>query len=129
MSHLKILHTLKKATNSPFISPDFQKTGSTNQSKNPLEIVFVVAVVSEMFWSFAFILFFCEFGEMVTSKFDWYHEELCKCNWYLFPMEIQPLYLMFITNTQLPAHIRCFGNILCIRDSFKKVREWPMAIS
>lgn len=76
-----------------------------------------------MFWSFGFILFYCEFGEMVTNRFDYFHSELCQCDWYLLSIEMQQLYLMFITNTQQSVNIRGFGHLLCTRDLFKKVTD------
>lgn len=45
-----------------------------------------------------------------------------KLSWYLLPVEIQRLLLFTIMNVQRPVVIKCFGNILCGREQFKKVR-------
>ena len=88
---------------------------------NPIDFITVVQSVSMVFWSFSFVLFFCESGEMVTNQFNQFHEELCQFDWYLYPSEIQQLYLTFIMYTHRPAVIYGYGNILCTRDVFKMV--------
>lgn len=101
----------------------FEKTGATEVESNPLDVVWILCAFAEMFWSFAFLFFFCEFGEMVTNQFDQFDDELPQCNWYRFSMEMQQLYLMFIINTQTPTNIRGFGNLLCTRAVFKTVLD------
>lgn len=81
----------------------------------------MLTAVTEMFWSFAICAFFCEFGEMVTSQFDAYDIEIYRCGWYLLPIEMQKLFLIFKSNTQQPKIIRGYGNILCTREIFKEV--------
>lgn len=101
-----------------------RKSGFTDQNANLVEMTFFVAAIAEVFWSFAFIFFICECGEGVTSQFNNFDDKLCECKWYLFPMDMQKLYLIFMINTQQPTHISCYGNILCVREMFKKVRPF-----
>lgn len=75
----------------------------------------------EMFWTFAFVLIFCELGEMVSSQFVAFNGSLERCNWYLFPIDMQQLMITAITNAQQPIEIGAFGNIVCTRETFKKV--------
>lgn len=63
----------------------------------------------------------CELGEHVAQKFDTFNMELCQCNWYMFPIKIQRMFQIFITDTQKPKFIRTRGNILCTREVFKEV--------
>lgn len=75
-----------------------------------------------MAYSFGVIFVECEFGEMITYKFDTFNEELCESRWYLFSNEMQRMILIFISNTQQPVYIRGYGNIVCARDAFKQVK-------
>lgn len=60
---------------------------------------------------------------MIANQFYEFNDRLCECDWYLLSSDVQQLYLMFIKNTQEPVHIRCFGNLECTREVFKKVSE------
>lgn len=75
----------------------------------------------EMFWTFAFVLIFCELGEMVSSEFDAFNGSVEQCKWYSFPIEMQRMVVIFMANAQQPSYIRAFGNISCTRETFKKV--------
>lgn len=74
-----------------------------------------------MFWSFGLILLICDFGEMVTIKFDSFDMDLWQCDWYLYSIEMQRIYKIFMSHTQLPTNIRGYGDIKCTRDTFQKV--------
>lgn len=75
----------------------------------------------EMFWTFAFVLIFCELGDMVSSQFVVFNDSLERLNWYLFPIEMQKMMIIVMAKTQQPALLRGFGNIVCTRETFKKV--------
>lgn len=74
-----------------------------------------------MFWSFAICGFYCEFGEMVTHQFHLFDDEIYRCNWYLLPVRLQKMHLIFMQNTQQPTIIRGYPNIWCTREIFKMV--------
>lgn len=76
------------------------------------------------FWSFAPIFMYCEFGNAVTDEFESFSDELCQCKWYSLPIELQKMMVVFIEGTQEPIIVRGFCNIVCIRDSFKKVTSF-----
>lgn len=84
-------------------------------------MVNALTAFAEMFWSFAMCAFFCEFGAMVTEQFDVFDDEIYFCNWYLLPIKMQKMHLIFIQNTQEPAVIRGYANIRCTREIFKMV--------
>lgn len=44
-----------------------------------MDIVWILCGFAEMFWSFAFIFFYCEFGEMVTNQFYEFDDQLYQC--------------------------------------------------
>lgn len=91
------------------------------KSEHVLSLMELSVTFCEMFWTFAFVLIFCELGEMVTSQFDAFNDALERCNWYSFPIEIQQMMIIVLANAQQPITIRAFGNIICTRETFKKV--------
>lgn len=58
---------------------------------------------------------------MVITQFNRFYDELCQCDWYLYSMEMQKMYSIFLKNSQQPAIICGYANILCTREVFKKV--------
>lgn len=69
------------------------------------------------------VFIICEFGGMMTDRFEAFNHNLCQCKWYLYTAELQRLYLLFVVNTQHPVIIRGYGNIICTRETFKKVTD------
>lgn len=59
---------------------------------------------------------------MLTNQFELIHDELCRCDWYLCPIDMQRMVLIVLANTQWPKIVQGFGNVQCTRDSFKKVK-------
>ena len=94
---------------------------SNTNSKADTNRMDTINSIIEMIWSFFAIFIFCECGNMVTNRFDKFHGELWQCDWYLFEIELQQIYLMFMTNAQQSAMIKGHANILCTRETFKKV--------
>lgn len=74
-----------------------------------------------MFWSFIVIYVFCEMGEKVTNQFNEFGEELGQCNWHLFSMKLQRIYIIALANADQPTTIHGLGHIVCVRESMKKV--------
>lgn len=103
-----------------FITDSLQFAYQSAENANSAELTNgLLSIVT----SFIVIFFICEFGEMVCNRFNSYNEELCKCDWHAFPVEIQQLLLIFMTSTQRPAAFQGYGGIECTRDTFKKVRH------
>lgn len=78
-----------------------------------------------VYFAIAVIFLYCELGEMVINQFNGFEKDLCQCKWYLFPIEIQQMLLIFVADAQHPISIRGYGNIVCTRDAFKSVRLLP----
>lgn len=74
-----------------------------------------------MLWAFVMIFIFCGQSEEMINEFETFNHKLGECNWYSLPLDIQRMYLIFISNTQQPKIIQGYGNILFTRDTFKKV--------
>lgn len=72
-------------------------------------------------WIFVLTLAFCDPGQRVTNQFEEFGEELSRCDWYSIPIEIQRIYLIFLSDTQQPKIIQSYGGIACTRDTCKKV--------
>lgn len=81
-----------------------------------------------VFWSFAFIFFYCELGQSVTNQFNHFDDALCQCKWYLCSVDLQQMLLTFMSDTQQPMLLRGYANIVCARDSFKNVTKNPNKI-
>lgn len=80
-----------------------------------------------IFLSSAFLLsiIICEPAQWVTNNFEQCGDVLEECDWYLLPIELQRLYLIFLLDAQQPVHIQCYGGVVCSRETFKKV---PLSI-
>lgn len=92
----------------------------SKDASSALEIIYPLVL---LFWPFAVVFIFCEFGEKVSTQFQYFNDELCKCDWYLLPIEMQRILLTVMTNSQQPIFIQGYGNTLCIRYSFNKVNS------
>lgn len=73
------------------------------------------------FWSFALIFLFCNFGEKIGGQFNKLNDVIYQCNWYLCPLKTQQMFPMILTATQNVPTMTSFGNVVCSRESFKKV--------
>lgn len=77
-------------------------------------------------WSFIQILFICELGQRLTNQFEQINDEICRFDWYSFPIDIQKALLILINGAQIPIEINGVGNILCTREAFKNVSQSEM---
>lgn len=75
----------------------------------------------EMCWSFISVFVVSEFGQRISNGFIEIDDEVCRFDWYRFPMEIQKLLPTIFIATQKPVSIQAFGSISMDRDNFKKV--------
>lgn len=83
---------------------------------------FETAIVAfGLVWLFGFILLVCEPGERMTNRFEIFSEELSRSDWYLLPIEMQRIYLVFLSNTQNAINVSSYGGITCERETSKKV--------
>lgn len=78
-------------------------------------------LVCAMFWSFAFILFFCGFGQRVTDAFDEIHYTITQFEWFAFPLKTQKLLPVMMIATKQHVFIQVFGSKSCVRETFKEV--------
>lgn len=74
-----------------------------------------------MICSLATNFMICEVGQQLTSQFSKFNETLCRCKWYSFPIELQQMLVIVMSNTQQLAFMQSYGNIPCTRESFKVV--------
>lgn len=56
-----------------------------------------------------------------------FDKELERCAWHTLPIQIQRMYLIFISDTQQTENIKCYGNIQCTRKTFEQV--FPIEIN
>lgn len=98
-----------------FILYDFLQS---QPDPNPIEIFTPINLVM---FSFTALFFYCQCGEFVMNEFDEFDDELYRCKWYLFPIEIRRMLVIVMINTQKPLKIRGFFNTVCTREAFKIV--------
>lgn len=67
------------------------------------------------------VLAACEFGQQFSDAFGDFDGGFYQVDWYLLPFAIQRMLPMIILNAQKPVVVKCFGNISCERETFKKV--------
>lgn len=72
-------------------------------------------------WIFSLDLVTCESGEKVTSHFDHFGSEFGQCEWHKLPIEMQRIYLIFLSDTQQPKNVQSYAGITCTRNTFKQV--------
>lgn len=89
-----------------------------NQNSNFMGLITPVTITA---WSFIIIAYMCECGERVTEQFYLFNDKLNRLKWYCFPLDVQRVMLIFLGDAQQTTHVRGYANILCTRDSFKKV--------
>lgn len=87
----------------------------------PIDYGIIFKLIGEIFWSFALIVIYCEFGERLSAAFDDLNDVTCQLQWYKFPVEIRRTLRIAIGGVQQPVDIRGFGNISCGRKQCKKV--------
>lgn len=84
----------------------------------------LASILVYAYLSFVVIFIYCEFGEAVIKHFNKFDDELYQSTaWYLFPIEVQRMLLIFMADSQQPLRIRGYGNIECTRDAFKTVKQ------
>lgn len=76
------------------------------------------------FWSFFSIFLFCELGEHVSGQFNDLNDAIYQSEWYAFPIEVQRMLPILLMATQHQVVLQGFGNLSCIRESFKKVTNY-----
>lgn len=81
----------------------------------------VMFFICALFWSFAFVLFYCEFGERVSNAFEDIHDTIGQFEWYVFPIKTQKLLPTLLTVAKQQVSIEAFGNFACEREIFKRV--------
>lgn len=70
---------------------------------------------------FKYIFLLCEPGQRMINRFDKFDNELVEFDWYLLPIEMQPMYMIFVSTTQNPLKVSSYGGIMCERETAKKV--------
>lgn len=75
------------------------------------------------FWASILVYTSCECGQQFTDAFSHFDYVIGELDWHLLPIEIQRLLPMIIMNAQQPMMVKCYGNISCGRETFKKVTQ------
>lgn len=80
-------------------------------------------LTGQIFWSFAFVFFICEYGERVSNGFEELNTTLNDLKWYLLPNEIQRMLPTAMISFQAPVVVPIVGKMTCSRYIFEKVSD------
>lgn len=89
-----------------------------DQNSSQIELI---TLATEALWAFQLVFGACELGQMVANQFDIFNDKLDQCKWYLFPIDVQRMFVIILANSKQSIEISAFGNVPCTRDTFKKV--------
>lgn len=83
-----------------------------------------------MFWSIMMNFLVCECGEQLSTRFTALSDTIWHSDWYKYPIEVQRMLPTIMINLQQQTDLQGFGNVLCTREIFKKVRflKWLLNI-
>lgn len=70
----------------------------------------------------SFIFLICEPGTKMSIQFAAYGEQVEQSAWYLLPIELQRMYMIFVSYTQNPIKLSSYGGIGCERVTSKVVK-------
>lgn len=96
------------------------------QSHETVNVNLAFIQIGEIFWSFALIFIYCEFGERVNAGFANLCDVIGQFNWCLLPINIQKLLPVAIGGVQRPINIQGYGNFPCNRKAFKNVPNFSI---
>lgn len=91
------------------------------QSHNVIDLLMLWKSIIYGAAVFNFVFIACELGQRFSNSFNEINDVFDQLSWYLLPIGIQRLLPITMANIQQPAVIKCFGNIFCSRNQFKKV--------
>lgn len=74
------------------------------------------------FCAIALVLVVCELGQRFSNAFQEFDLVINQLEWYSYPLIVQRMFPTLLINAHDPIVIKCFGSILCERDTFKRVR-------
>lgn len=81
----------------------------------------MINTLFRILWSYMLFWIFCSCGGMVTNRFNTFDDELYQSDWYALPITAQQSMAILIANTQKPATVRGYGNVVCSRKTFQQV--------
>lgn len=96
-----------------------------NQSHGHDGIGGLLRPITLVFWSFASMFLLCEYGQMVTTRFEDIDEAIYQCEWHSFPDKVQRILPTIINNTQQLVIISGFCDVQYTRETFDSV-SWKL---
>lgn len=88
------------------------------EHSNLMDII-IIAYLIILIISLLFV--FCEGGHFCTATFENIEDDVVQCDWYLLPIKLQRMYMVFLASTQNPNEISTFFSITSGRETSKKV--------
>lgn len=85
------------------------------------DILTIVNIFMELFWTFVVMFMSCYIGEKVTTAFEELSDEIYQCEWDTFPYKVQHLLPNIILVAQQSVYIEANGGFTCTHNTYKKV--------
>lgn len=85
--------------------------------------LYTLSAIILVLWAFIFLFLWCDFGQKLTDQFELFEDEVYKCKWYLFSIEMQQIFAFAMMNVQQSIVVKGFGNIELSRETFEKVSK------
>lgn len=83
----------------------------------------VIFLITDLSWSFGAVFVSCELCQQAVDAYYRISDDVGHIKWYFWTLETKKKLPLIISNAQHTVEIRCFGGIVCVRETFKAVRE------
>lgn len=93
------------------------------QSYNGIDSVVLLESFFCGFWALNLSYVVCEIGQRFSNAFTDLYDTICQLELYLYPTEVQQMFILIISYAQKPVDIAFFGSSACNRRQFRKVQS------
>lgn len=91
------------------------------KAKPDFNVLFYAVI--NIIYSFGIVFIMCECGQQLSNAFEVLCDEIYENDWHLFPTNLQRTWHIVLVTAQQPVEIVSFGNIVCYRETFKRVNQ------
>lgn len=98
------------------------------QSSNEIDSIVLLESLLCAIWGIILVFITCEISQRFSNTFTDLYETVCQLEWYLYPVEVQQIFVLLILYAQKPCEIPFFGSYACSREQFKRVKYYVKLI-
>lgn len=82
----------------------------------------VIIIFFFLLYAFMNLFLYSECGERVTNQFNEFIEQLCECDWHLYSIKVQRMFIIALSANMRLANIEGYANTVCTRELFKQAK-------